>query len=921
MPPTSTECRTRTLVLWGPQAVVRATLMDVIASKTPPERWAHLPQLEGGGRGLSLELGEVDGTPTLLQLWSLPDRAPLPSAAAEVAREAHAVLFLGEPTAHGRERTLAAYARLRDALGRGGAVTPVVALWCRAVDADPLPTAEACELLPDVPADRHLQGDVSGRGIMSSLRRLTELAVSSSKRSERWLPQPQLTAVEELELPGEPQASALDARPRPQHTVLESLELPLPEDPSAAPQEAELADLAFSRVLADEAVSPLPAEEDVAPLQVRLGSDLAVHPWGSSDGQPVDAKDPVIGQVVGPCRIHRKIGEGGMGAVYLAQHPVLHKDMVVKVLKPAYANSERRVKRFFQEARAAARVDHPNVIAIQDVGTNAQGLHYILMQYLEGENLFERLLRRGVFEPAQALEVVRAIAEAMQAMHAVGVIHRDIKPENVVITPNDQIRLIDFGLAKDLQNQLNLTAPGAMVGTPLYMAPEIGRSETIDGRADVYSLGLTLYALLAGRPPFEGYPIHHVIFGKARLRPLSELNPKVEAPLLGVLARMLAWDRRDRYPSAEALIEDLDRVASGKPPAALAGPVPRCLGGSEAGTRSRPRPAAKAPAVEEPDEEALALSEEVARAQGDPARRVADYLLLSVLEERSKSVVYRGYCPRRKQLVAVHLMRGVKSLSPVYTKALAKVGALEHPHLSTLLDSGVHEGQLYLVSTFIAGASLRTLFAQVRDTQPLEPGDAARVLRDAARALAYAQDQGAGHGWLRPGSVWIDERGQGFVVDFGLACMRQVAARRLPERAQQGRSGRYLPPERRSGVHRVADPGADVYALGILLYQCLTGEPPSSLEGGEVAPPTELGREVVPDLEAICLKSLAVARGTRYETPAELADDLDRFLHGAAPAARGFRAPQTLDARLPWLGSAILVGAFVALLLLLVALT
>jgi len=917
MPPTSTERRTCTIVLWGPRATLRGTLMDVIARKTPDDRCTDLPLLEGGGRGLGLELGEVDGTPTLLQLWALPDRSPLPSAAAEVAGDAHAVLFL--PDLLDSTSTRESWQRLGDVLGQRGAKVPTVALWCDEPGAEPWTRALGRSALPQVPLDRQLTGDVAGRGVMSGLRRVSELAVRFSGASERWLPRPELTAVEEIEVPGEPVRGATGSAPDAEEARRTRLggRAPDPDDVD----EAEVADLAFSRVLAEQVASPPPSPSPL-PVEVRLGSDLTVQPWGSSDGLNQDPRDPVIGQVVGPCRIHTKIGEGGMGAVYLAHHPVLHKDMVVKVLKPGYAKSERRVKRFFQEARAAARVDHPNVIAIQDVGTNVNGLHFILMQYLEGENLFERLRRRGPFSQHQALKIVRAVAEAMSAMHAAGVIHRDIKPENVVITPRDEVRLIDFGLAKDLQNELNLTAPGARVGTPLYMAPEIGRTETVDGRADVYSLGLTLYALLAGRPPFEGYPIHHVIFGKARLKPLRELNPNVSEPVHGVLARMLAWDRRERYTSAEALIADLDRVAAGLSPEALGSRVPRCLGGaSGSSTRSQPRPAAAAPDEAAPDEEEQLLAEEVAHAQADPARQVSGYLLLSVLEERSKSIVYRAYCPHRREQVAIHLMRGVRSLGPVYKRALTQVAELHHPHLAPLYDSGVHDEQLYLVSAYIPGASLRTLFAQVRGERPLEDGDAARVVRDAARALSFAQSQGVGHGWLRPGSVWIDERGQGCVVDLGLACMRQVAARRLPERAQQGASGRYLPPEQRSGELAVADPTADVYALGILLYQALTGEQPSSLEGGEVASPSALGREVVPDLEAICLKALAVKRGARYENPAQLAEDLDRFLRGAAPSARGFRGHSGREETPFWVGVAILASAFLALLALLVAVT
>jgi len=324
-------------------------------------------------------------------------------------------------------------------------------------------------------------------------------------------------------------------------------------------------------------------------------------PWSSSSGEPIppcDPDDPVIGQTVGGCVIRAKLGEGGMGAVYVARHATLGKDVVVKVLKPAYAQNRRRVERFFLEARAAARMEYPNIVQIQDLGTNDRGLHYIVMQFVDGTNLAERVRDQGPHEWREAARIVAAVARALAVLHDAGMVHRDVKAENVVVTRTGDVKLIDFGLVKDLNADLNLTRHGALVGTPVYMAPEVGRVERLDGRADLYSLGLTFYYLLTGRPPFEGCEVHDVIFGRARLQKPETLNPGVTPGVRRVLDRMCARRREERYPDARTLVQDLETLLEGGLPTTRATPLTNDeLPWAVTPSKGNKKPSGKAPLV------------------------------------------------------------------------------------------------------------------------------------------------------------------------------------------------------------------------------------------------------------------------------------------------------------------------------------
>ncbi|MCO5168248.1 MAG: serine/threonine protein kinase [Planctomycetes bacterium] len=291
------------------------------------------------------------------------------------------------------------------------------------------------------------------------------------------------------------------------------------------------------------------------------GTAVAMGPTPSPD------QDPLIGEVIGGCTINAKIGAGGMGAIYLAHHEALRKDVVVKILPPESAANPRTVERFFREARAAAKLEHPNIVQVQDVGTTERNLHYIIMQYIDGSNLEEKIQAAGRHTPQEATRIVLEIARGLQTAHRAGVIHRDIKAENILITQTGQVKLTDFGLAKDLNSELKLTADGAMIGTPLYMAPEIGRVKEIDGRVDVYSLGVTYYYLLTGVQPFRGFSALEILSAKAhdKLRPPEEVVPDMPDEFRRVLGKMLEKDRDQRYRDMDALIRELEALDRGFP--------------------------------------------------------------------------------------------------------------------------------------------------------------------------------------------------------------------------------------------------------------------------------------------------------------------------------------------------------------------
>jgi serine/threonine-protein kinase len=281
----------------------------------------------------------------------------------------------------------------------------------------------------------------------------------------------------------------------------------------------------------------------------------------SGSGTPASpAKAPSasgIPEVLGPYQVKGKLGEGGMGAVYEGYDPQLDRRVAIKVLAPRLAQNEEFVQRFLAEARAIARVAHPNVAAVFSAGSEGTE-HYFVMEYIEGESLDERVEKSGRLTPKASIGYVLQTVRGLAAAHERGIVHRDVKPANLMLDPNGKIKVTDFGLAKASGENLKLTQAGAVMGSPHFMAPEQGRGEETDLRADIYALGATLYYLVVGSPPFEGDSSLAIIL-KHQESPVPQID-RAPPSLNRIVGKMMAKAASDRYPSYDALMKDLVRL-------------------------------------------------------------------------------------------------------------------------------------------------------------------------------------------------------------------------------------------------------------------------------------------------------------------------------------------------------------------------
>jgi serine/threonine protein kinase len=274
---------------------------------------------------------------------------------------------------------------------------------------------------------------------------------------------------------------------------------------------------------------------------------------------------PVVVRYFGDYELRRELARGGMGVVYEARQVSLNRAVALKMILAGRLAGEVEVRRFYQEAEAAAGLDHPGIVPIFEVGQH-EGQHYYAMGLVEGSSLAQRVAE-GPLPPGQAAGLVRQAAEAVQYAHQRGVIHRDLKPANVLIDAQGRPRVTDFGLAKKLESDSSLTVTGSVMGTPSYMAPEqaAGHTAEIGPASDVYSLGAVLYCLLTGRPPFQASSAMDTLRQVIDNEPVPprELNATVPRDLETVVLKCLQKDRHRRYVTAQALADDLGRWLRG----------------------------------------------------------------------------------------------------------------------------------------------------------------------------------------------------------------------------------------------------------------------------------------------------------------------------------------------------------------------
>src|SRR5262245_38149957 len=305
---------------------------------------------------------------------------------------------------------------------------------------------------------------------------------------------------------------------------------------------------------------------------------------GSFIDSPVDVEDveqtddghkkSPVGRNIGPYQVLRLLGRGGMGEVFLAEDTRLKRKVALKMLPIAFTQDPDRERRFEREAKAASSLNHPNILTIHEIG-EVDGAHYIVSEFVEGETL-RALIERGKPVINEAIAIAEQVASALSVAHEAGIIHRDIKPENVMVRPDGLVKVLDFGLAKlteraattaevDSQAETKAwlsTEPGTLMGTASYMSPEQARGEKVDHRTDIFSLGVMIYEMLAGRRPFEGATTIDVMAAVLTSEPVSlvEAAPEVSAILWRIVQRCLEKRPGQRYQTAKDMALDLRRL-------------------------------------------------------------------------------------------------------------------------------------------------------------------------------------------------------------------------------------------------------------------------------------------------------------------------------------------------------------------------
>src|SRR5262245_1490772 len=326
--------------------------------------------------------------------------------------------------------------------------------------------------------------------------------------------------------------------------------------------------------LRHEVESLLAAHEEAgkflqAPAVEVAAREIVAGEITSTVAAKLPATPQLIGQELANYKIISLLGRGGMGEVYLAEDKRLHRKVALKMLPAQFTNDAERVRRFEREAAAASATNHPNIVTIHEIG-QMERTHYLVTEFVAGETLRHRLTR-GRMEVMSALEVSVQVAAALDAAHEAGIVHRDIKPENIMLRPDGLVKVLDFGLAKLTEPQTPkidtqastiagvITESGVVMGTPRYMSPEQARGMKVDGRTDIFSLGVALYEMIAGRAPFEGATTADVIAAilDKEPAPLADNSPGLPGELERIVSKALRKEREDRYQVIKEMLFEL----------------------------------------------------------------------------------------------------------------------------------------------------------------------------------------------------------------------------------------------------------------------------------------------------------------------------------------------------------------------------
>jgi serine/threonine protein kinase/tetratricopeptide (TPR) repeat protein len=562
----------------------------------------------------------------------------------------------------------------------------------------------------------------------------------------------------------------------------------------------------------------------------------------------------------GRYQILKRLGEGGMGAVYKARDHELDRLVALKVIRPELAGHPDILRRFKQELILARQVTHKNVVRIFDLGS-ADGRKFITMDYIEGRDLKSILVERGKLPPAEVVPIFQQICRGLEAAHVEGVVHRDLKPQNVMVDDTGRVWLMDFGLARSME-LAGLTRTGVLMGTPDYMSPEQARAEKVDARSDLFSLGIIVYEMLTGRLPFEANTLMAKLLQRVQKKatPVTEIDPGIPASLGAVVTKCLEPDVTKRYQSVHEILDDL-------------------LGDTRTIGASRSPGGSSLSSGAPQGFSAISLAELGPGSQFGPRYRIE-----SEIGEGGMGKVYKAYDTDLDRTVALKLIRpelarDASSLQR-FKQELLLASRISHRNILRIHDLGDVSGVKFISMAFIQGMDLHELIAKMGKLQTERVVDIAKQL---AGALEAAHSEGVVHRDLKPRNVLITVEDHVYVSDFGLAKSLDAETTAMTRAGEVLGTPRYMSPEQAES--KAADHRSDLYSLGVILYEMATGEVPFTGESSlqvmfqhvQQAPkdPRLLNPETPEYLAIIILKCLEKDPALRYQSATELLRDLE----------------------------------------------
>jgi serine/threonine protein kinase len=536
-------------------------------------------------------------------------------------------------------------------------------------------------------------------------------------------------------------------------------------------------------------------------------------------------------------RILAKVGRGGMGHVYKALHLLFNEVRALKVMDPSLTEREDFVRRFLREAFVARRLQHPNAVRVDDIDQTDDGRHCIVMEFIDGRMLRDVIEREGPLPVPRACSIAKQVASALSAAHKLGIIHRDIKPENIALVKGehgDVVKVLDFGITKLREGRLKeeagamaLTATGTVfaIGTPEYMSPEQVLQKELDGRSDLYSLGMVFYEMLTGELPFHAecqaeWFLAHV---SGAPRPLHEQAASLRIPtgVADLVMSMLEKEPSRRPANGAAVIKAIE--ACQREIAVLAPIVP--AGGRTAGEKHTGE-STTVPAFFEGWKKGSLITQR--------------YKILDKITEVRMGPIYTALDSAGGGVCALKLITPwnipsadiINQLSEYYQR----MQRFQHPHVVRTLGLGqAEDGVLFLVTEYVRGANLRQI---IEKETSLGVARSCRIVWEIAFALEGGQQLGMVHGEIKPEHILLTgtaKAEQTKLLDFSLDRVKEA----LPELSDSDLpSGllaplHYMPPEKISGQPYL--PTSDIYSLGIVFYEILTGRRPFEGNGIEIA--------------------------------------------------------------------------------------